>query len=64
LARNQLAYLDNVEKMSQEEQQINQLLMDRNRTLADEAIAAGKVLEKVEDRIKKERSSLQVSAQL
>ena len=64
LARNQLAYLDNVEKMSQEEQQINQILMDRNRTLADEAIAAGKVLEKVEDRIKKERSSLQVSAQL
>ena len=63
LAKNQLNYIKNAEMMSEEEQAINQILMDRNRILAEEVIKAGDLVEQTEERIKKERSSLQVAAQ-
>jgi hypothetical protein len=36
--------------------------MDRNRALAEEAIKSGEIVQQTEERIKKERSSLQVAA--
>jgi hypothetical protein len=46
--------------MSEEELAINQILMDRNRLLADQAIAAGERLQKTEEQIKAERNSLEI----
>ena len=63
LGENQLSYIQNAERMSEEEKAINQLLLDRNRTLADNAIKAGEELEQVENRITAERNSLVFQAQ-
>ena len=62
LGEQQMAYIQNQERMSEEEKVINQMLMDRNRLLADEAIASGQKLEKLEKQIVLERKSLQVQA--
>ena len=58
LAKTQLAYINNVEKMSQEEQAINQLLMDRNRQLADGLVKEGEKLELIEQQIKAEKKAV------
>lgn len=64
LAKNQLNYIENSKRMTQEEQAINQMLMDRNRLLADDVIKKGEEVQQAEELIKKERSSLQIQAQL
>jgi hypothetical protein len=50
--------------MSEEELAINQMLMDRNRILADESVAAGEALDKAKARIAEEKKSLEIQAQL
>lgn len=64
LAKNQLTYLDNVDKMDAKEQAINQQLMDRNRLLAEQAIKGKENLNNLEDQIKQEMKSLAIQAQL
>lgn len=64
LAKNQLTYLDNVDKMDAKEQAINQQLMDRNRLLAEQAIKGKENLANLEDQIKQEMKSLAIQAQL
>ena len=64
LAKNQLNYIENSKRMTQEEQAINQMLMDRNRLLADDVIKKGEEVQQTEELIKRERGSLQVQAQL
>ena len=64
LAKNQLTYLDNVDKMDAKEQAINQQLMDRNRLLAEQAIKGRENLNNLEDQIKQEMKSLAIQAQL
>lgn len=64
LAKNQLTYLDNVDKMDAKEQAINQQLMDRNRLLAEQAIKEKENLNNLEDQIKQEMKSLAIQAQL
>lgn len=63
LGENQLTYIQNVERMSEEEQAINQILMDRNRALVDNAIKAGEELEIIEEKIAAERNILVFQAQ-
>ena len=58
LAETQLAYINNAEKMSQEEQAINQILIDRNRQLADGLIKEGEKLELIEQQIKAEKKAV------
>lgn len=60
----QMAYIQNSERMSVEEQQINQILMDRNRLLADEAVKAGEKLQKTQEQIAAERKSLEIQARI
>ena len=60
----QMAYIQNSERMSAEEQQINQILMDRNRLLADEAVKAGEKLQKTQEQIAMERKSLEIQARI
>ncbi len=64
LAKNQLTYLDNVDKMDAKEQAINQQLMDRNRLLAEQAIKEKENLNNLEDQIKQEMKSLAIRTQL
>ena len=64
LAKNQLTYLDNVDKMDAKEQAINQQLMDRNRLLAEQAIKEKENLDNLEDQIKQEMKSLAIQTQL
>ena len=64
LGSQQLSYIQNAENMSEEELAINQILMDRNRLLADQAIAAGERLQKTEEQIKAERNSLEIQARI
>ena len=64
LGTQQMAYIENASRMSEEEQQINQILMDRNRLLADEAIKAGEKLQKTQEQIAVERKSLEIQAKI
>ena len=64
LAKNQLNYIKNSSLMSEEELAINQMLMDRNRILADQSIIAGEALDKAKERIIEEKKSLEIQAQL
>lgn len=63
VAQNQLDYLRNVDNMSEEEQKVNQILMDRNRLLADSVVKRGEDLEKLEKQITDEQTSLEIQAQ-
>lgn len=63
VAQNQLDYLRNVDNMTTEEQKVNQILMDRNRLLADSVVKRGEELEKLETQISKEKISLEIAAQ-
>ena len=63
VAQNQLDYLRNVDNMSEEEQKVNQILMDRNRLLADSVVKRGEELEKLEEQIADEKTSLEIQAQ-
>ena len=63
ISQNQLDYLRNVDNMSEEEQKINQILMDRNRLLADSVVKRGEGLEKLEKQIADEQTSLEIQAQ-
>ena len=63
ISQNQLDYLRNVDNMSEEEQKVNQILMDRNRLLADSVIKRGEELEKLEKQIADEQTSLEIQAQ-
>ncbi len=63
ISQNQLDYLRNVDNMSEEEQKVNQILMDRNRLLADSVIKRGEDLEKLEKQINDEQTSLEIQAQ-
>lgn len=45
----QIAYLQNVEKMSKEERQIAQILLDRNKTMSDSVVKSSEELENAED---------------
>ena len=49
LAQNQMSYIDNASRMSEEEQALNQILMDRNRLLADEVIKANEKLKLIKE---------------
>lgn len=64
LGKNQLSYIENSKKMSQEEQIINQMLMDRNRLLADEVIKKGENVQKLNEEISIERKHLVIQAQI
>ena len=64
LGKNQLSYIENSKKMSQEEQVINQMLMDRNRLLADEVIKKGENVQKLNEEIAIERKHLAIQAQI
>ena len=63
VAQNQLDYLRNVDNMTTEEQKVNQILMDRNRLLADSVAKRGEELENLETQISKEKTSLEIAAQ-
>lgn len=63
ISQNQLDYLRNVDNMSEEEQKVNQILMDRNRLLADSVVKRGEELEKLEEQIADEKTSLEIQAQ-
>lgn len=63
ISQNQLDYLRNVDNMSEEEQKVNQILMDRNRLLADSVVKRGEELEKLEKQIVDEQTSLEIQAQ-
>lgn len=63
ISQNQLDYLRNVDNMSEEEQKVNQILMDRNRLLADSVVKRGEELEKLEKQIADEQTSLEIQAQ-
>lgn len=63
ISQNQLDYLRNVDNMSEEEQKVNQILMDRNRLLADSVVKRGEELEKLEKQITDEQTSLEIQAQ-
>lgn len=63
VAQNQLDYLRNVDNMTAEEQKVNQILMDRNRLLADSVVKRGEELENLETQISKEKISLEIAAQ-
>lgn len=63
ISQNQLDYLRNVDNMSEEEQKVNQILMDRNRLLADSVAKRGEELENLETQISKEKTSLEIAAQ-
>lgn len=63
ISQNQLDYLRNADNMSEEEQKVNQILMDRNRLLADSVIKRGEELEKLEKQIADEQTSLEIQAQ-
>lgn len=63
VAQNQLDYLRNVDNMTTEEQKVNQILMDRNRLLADSVAKRGEELENLETQISKEKISLEIAAQ-
>ena len=52
IARQQVAYMDNQQKMSEKEQLINQILMDRNRLLSEEIIKTGELLEEKEREVR------------
>ena len=60
VAQNQLDYLRNVDNMSEEEQKVNQILMDRNRLLADSVVKRGEELEKLEEQIADEKTSFEI----
>lgn len=62
LGQQQITYIQNATRMSAEEQIINQILMDRNEILADQAIKAGKNLQILSDTIKEQRKSIEVQA--
>lgn len=64
LAQNQMSYIDNASRMSEEEQALNQILMDRNRLLADEVIKANEKLKLIKEQIVQERKSLKVQAEV
>lgn len=64
LAKNQLNYIENSKRMTQEEQAINQMLMDRNRLLADEVIKKGESVQKCNEEIAVERKHLAIQAQI
>lgn len=64
IGQNQLDYLNHVDRMSAEEQKVNQILMDRNRLLADAVVKAGQDLEKSEEKVENEKTHLQVLAQI
>lgn len=64
LAQNQMSYIDNASRMSEEEQALNQILMDRNRLLADEVIKANERLKLIKEQIVQERKSLKVQAEV
>lgn len=63
ISQNQLDYLRNVDNMSEEEQKVNQILMDRNRLLAGSVVKRGEELEKLEKQIADEQTSLEIQAQ-
>lgn len=63
ISQNQLDYLRNVDNMSEEEQKVNQILMDRNRLLADSVTKRGEELEKLEEQVTDEKTSLEIQAQ-
>ena len=58
LGAEQTAYIQNVTRLSEEEKAINQLLMDRNQILADQAIRLGEQLEMIDNSISRQREAL------
>lgn len=63
LGQQQKAYIENVSRMSEEEKQINQILMDQNQLLADAARQAGENVQNAEEQIALEEKSLQIAVQ-
>ncbi len=59
LGKNQLDYIALADQMSQEEQAINQLLMDRNKQQADIAIKKAEELKIAQQQYKEEKKSLE-----
>lgn len=60
LGKNQLDYIALADQMSQEEQAINQLLMDRNKQQADIAIKKAEELKIAQQQYKEEKKSLEL----